>query len=505
MNLCPSAHRRAVQEQICDYYIITMLLVFPLFPGFSGYENITISKYVFFLAATGLWLAALIFTLLRGKASLPRPGAAGIAAVIYLLVCVLSWLCSPDKAVSFLGAGRYDGLLTILACVLIFLGVSAWARPSLRHARAFALAISVSAIIALLQLGGGNPLGLYPDGLTYYDGGFSYSGAFLGTVGNTNILDAILCLALPLFCGLYLCGKGAYFLLPVLLSVPVLMKAGGDGAKLALFLSVPALLPLLLTEIPRIRRVLRLGAYLLLAAAAAGFWQPQPGYPFAFAFSETAGWLCAAAPVLLALSLLPCPTRFQPAPRTLRRFFALLSVVILLTGAVFVFLAPENSGTLFELQQTIAGNADDSFGSSRIRIWRRCLALVQEHPLLGGGPGTLALRLEIEFSRFVPETGITLTSYADNAHNVYLAGLTDTGFLGLAAMLAVFGLSALEALRRAKDGLVAALGLGAMCCAVHEFFGLGLFISAPLLWLVLGLLCSCQYHSDHTRRTNHEE
>ena len=50
-------------ERITDIYLITMLLVFPLFFGFSGYAEITFSKFVFFLAATGLWLAALIVRL----------------------------------------------------------------------------------------------------------------------------------------------------------------------------------------------------------------------------------------------------------------------------------------------------------------------------------------------------------------------------------------------------------------------------------------------------------
>ena len=47
-------------ERITDVYLITMLLIFPLFFGFSGYAEITLSKYIFFLAATGLWLVALL-------------------------------------------------------------------------------------------------------------------------------------------------------------------------------------------------------------------------------------------------------------------------------------------------------------------------------------------------------------------------------------------------------------------------------------------------------------
>lgn len=52
---------------------------------------------------------------------------------------------------------------------------------------------------ALWQLAGGNPLGLYPKGLAYSDAGTAYSGAYLGTIGNTDLLAAVMCVAVPAF------------------------------------------------------------------------------------------------------------------------------------------------------------------------------------------------------------------------------------------------------------------------------------------------------------------
>ncbi len=102
----------------------------------------------------------------------------------------------------------------------------------------------------------------------------------------------------------------------------------------------------------------------------------------------------------------------------------------------------------------------------------------------------LAAHLDIEFSRFVPETGETLRSYADNAHNVYLGALVNTGLLGLAAHLATLGYAAAEAVRRRSDPLRLSLALGLLCAALHAFFGLGLCLSEPLFWLALGMLCA---------------
>ena len=477
-------------ERITDVYLITMLLLFPLFFGFSGYGEVTLSKYVFLLTATGLWLAALVAAAALRRLRPPRLSPVMWAAVAAAAVALLSWLCSGDPGQSFLGAGRYDGLLTALVYALIFLGVAAFSRPKLLHARAFALAVSLCLLVALLQLGGGNPLGLYPGDWTYFDHGIQYSGVYLGTIGNTNILDALCCLALPLFAGLYISTKRWEFLIPTALAVPVLVKAGGDGAYLAL-LTLGLIGPiLLLTDVDRIRRALQLASLLLLMAALALWWQPAPGVPLRFVYARAVGWLVLAAPVCGALSRVPLPASFSPAPRKLRIVFAALAGACAVAGLIVVFCWRGTSGTVYELSRILHGELDDRFGSSRIRIWRGCLALVPERPLLGHGPGMLAAKLDVEFSRFVPETGETLRSYVDNAHNVYLGALVNTGIAGLAALLAQLALAGREAAKRLDDPLRLSLTLGALCAAVHGFFGLGLCLSQPLFWLCLGLLCA---------------
>lgn len=488
MKAGPASAMRPPAERITDIYIIIMLLIFPLFFGFSGYRSITVSKFAFFLGCTGLWAAALAWLLLRRRARFTF-AAPQWAALAYLLLCLLSWLCSPDRTASLLGAGRYDGLLTSFAYVLIFLFVSAFARPRPLYAQCFALSVSLCAALSLLQLADLDPLGLYPSGLGYYDSGVKYAGAFLGTIGNTNLLDALLCLALPLFCGLYVCGLGAWCLPPVLLSLPVVWKAGGDGGKLALALTLLTALPALLTQASRIRRALRCAGYMALVSALSLYWQPAAGAGLRFSLRPAVLWLAAAAPVLLALSLLPEPRRC-PGPRTLRFAFLGLALLLLLAGLAGAYFAGPEAGTRYELGQLLRGHAQDSFGSSRIQIWRACLALLRERPLLGGGPGTAALRLHITFSRYVPETGETLQTFVDNCHNVYLAVAVNSGCLALTALLILGILVARSCLRRRGEALALPLGLGALCCAIQEFFGLGLCITMPVLWIFLGLLCA---------------
>ncbi|MBE6997583.1 MAG: O-antigen ligase family protein [Ruminococcaceae bacterium] len=482
--------QKCTAERVTDVYLITMLLVFPLFFGFSGYGAVTFSKFVFLLSATGLWLPALAALAIAHR--LPKVARAPLWPVIAAGagIALLSWLLCDDPGRSFLGAGRYDGLLTELVYALIFAGVAAFSRPKLLHLRALALSVSLCLSLALWQLGGGNPLGLYPHGWTFFDHGVHYSGVYLGTIGNTNILDAVLCLALPVFAGVYVVLGRREFLLPPALAVPVLLKAGGDGAYLALLCAIVAGALLLLSTMERVRRALRFAAVLCAAAALSRAWKPGPGTPLHFAFLPSVGCLVLAAAVCAGLSVLPLPPEFRPTPRMLRRAFAILAGICALCGLIYVLSYTGSSGTVYELNRLLHGQAEDSFGSSRIRIWRACWALVRRRPLLGWGPGMLAAQLDVQFTRFVPETGRTLSSYADNAHNVYLAALVNTGFLGLAALLARLFAAGQRIARRLSHPMVAAIVPGLLCECVHALFGLGLCLSQPLFWLVLGLACA---------------
>ena len=480
------------RERITDWYLITILFFFPLFSGFSGYADITFAKYAFFLAATGLWLAGLAYCSLCSRRGPGRPNAAQAAALIFLALTVISWALSPWRWDSFLGAGRFDGLLSLLCYTLSFLGVSAYARPRRSHALAFAAGIFLCCAAGTLHLLGLDPLRLFPAGFGYYDSGTLYSGVYLGTIGNTNILDAVLCLALPLFTALYILGLGRLFLLPLAPACFCLVRAGGAGAAIALG-AFPLLAgPLLLTDGARLRRGCRAVALVLFVCAVGGAFHPDYGnriLTLRLIPSIPALLIAAAAAALFLASVLRYPFP-APSGRILPVLFLSLDAAALTVLFLVLWFWPGETGAAYELKSALHGQLEDSFGSSRILIWRECLALVPARPLLGGGPGTLALRLNINFSRYVPETGETLTAFVDNAHNIYLGYLTNCGAAGLAAYLGLLLCAGKKAVGAAEQPYRAALALALLCAAIHGFFGLGLCISEPFFWIALGLLCS---------------
>ena len=413
-------------EWLTDKYILVMLLAFPLFTGWEGYRRITLSKFLFFAAATGLWLALLLLCFLRGPRTGEKrpwpPGARLIAA--FLLWACASALLSPYGSAVLLGAGRYDGLVPLLLYGLAALGTARFARPRRLYVHALAWSTAVCCLLALLQLRGLNPLGLYPHGWNYYDGFIRYTGTFLGTVGNTVLLSALLSLTVPLLavtaarCG----GRDVWLLLPAALGLYVLLRSGGAAGPAAL-LGTAWLAPVWLSAPGRRRRV--------LLAAAAG---------------------------------------------------------LLLAGLAAVYFWPGRSGTVWEASRLLHGELSDSFGSSRVRIWRAVLAAVPARPLWGGGPGTVALRIDVVFSRLVPETGEWAVTAADNAHSEYLGYLADLGVPGLCLYLAAMAGALLSPRRRQRDRR--AWGCALLAYWIQALFGLGLCLTAPLLWIAWGLFIS---------------
>lgn len=416
-------------EWLTDKYIVLMLAVFPLWTGFSGYSALTVSKFIFFAAATGLWLVALtVCAVLEKRRFRPRRAMLWAAAAFMLAACV-SALFSPFGSSVLLGASRYDGLVTLLLYGGILLGVSAYGRPRTAYVYALAVSSTLCCLVALFQLRGGNPLGLFPGDFTYFDAGYRYSGAFLGTIGNTDVLAAFFCLCIPLFIGAALLShnrRDAALLVPAALCLYVLLRSGVSS-----------------------------GVFAVVACAL------------------------VAAPYLIS-------ARFGRRRLTLTA--CAVSAAAAAAGLAAVWFWHGTSGTVYELSQLLHGHVDSSFGSSRILIWRDALKIAGERPLLGGGPDTLVLRTDLGFSRYVPETGMTLSNHVDNAHNEYLGYLVNIGAFGLFGYLLVIAASAAAWVRKRGGVLTPALGCALVCYWVQSFFGLGLCIVVPLVWLFMGLL-----------------
>lgn len=407
-------------EWLTDKYILCLLALFPLFTGFHGYANLTAAKFWLYTGATALWAAGLLCGICTGARLFS--GRNGVFAV--LTGAFLVWAVI-SAAVSPWRDKTFLGAGRydgLFTQLLYAITALGIARWGRRRIRYVrVLGASVFLCCAAALW---QIAGGNPLGL--YPNGWRFADA--GT----------------LYSGMYLGTVGNTLLLGSVLSlaVPVLAYTALKRRGYDLFLLLPAAMAL----------------YIFYRSDCSSAWVALLGS---------------------GMVLLP-----KIAHGRRRRSILAAEAVLFLAALAAVYFRPQGSGTLYEASRLLHGEADASFGSHRVEIWREVCALIRQRPIFGGGPGTAAVRLHIEFTRFVPETGRTLGTYVTNAHNEYLGYALNLGWTGLGLYL---GMMAVTFFRPRQGGGDAAWLWGTAAYWIQAFFSLGLVVTAPLLWCAWGL------------------
>ncbi len=422
-------------SRITDAYLILMATIYLLYIGGSGFAGITGEKYHLFLLLCGGYAAIMLLLLAENaivsakhiqlRATLKNTGLTQRLIAVYLLLTWVSTLISPYFPQTIVGVSRYEGALTITIYCLCFFLVCAYGRISKPLIAAFAAAVTLFDLLCIVQLYGGNPFTLYPVGYCYADAGTAYSGAYLGTIGNVDLVAAFFCLAIPTFWAVILRSRDRQrwlLTLPLVLSLFVLVKmdvlAGFVGVFGGAIMS-------LVVIIPMEKRIRCYAAWGLLAAA------------------------------VLAIITLYC----------------------------FDF-----GGLFYEVHSILHGNAESSFGSGRLHIWQCVIERIPEHLLFGTGPDTM-LYGELEaFSRYDASLGGKIVAQIDVAHNEYLNILYHQGIFAAMAYLGALVAAAKKWLTSsARSARTAVLGTMLLCYSIQAFFGFSMVMTAPYFYLTLAL------------------
>ena len=407
-------------------FITLMLTVFLLWFDKSGYTAITEAKLPVFFILCGAYIVGMA-VLIVVSGDYRKLSAVQWLIVGYLLVSILSAVCSPHSDKAWIGATRYEGAITIAVYCLVFLLVSQYGKAEKWMLLPLGIATGAMCILCIVQLYGGNPFGLYPEGMNYFGAGRLYSGKYLGTIGNADLLAAFFCVAIPLMwvSFLRLDGKTRYaLLLPLLLSLFVLFK-----------------------------------------------------------MDVTAGILGVFGGGVLSL-----PVVF-PSGKSKRKVLAWLLLALIIFSLAFLFLADIGNGTLHELHEMMHGNVSDKFGTSRVYIWKNVLRLVPDRLFLGAGPDTMSFADIEPFTRYDAGLNKTFVARIDTAHNEYLNVLYHQGIFALALYLAALITAAVKWIENSeKNTACAILGAAVLCYCMQAFFGISMFLSSPYFWICFGLL-----------------
>ena len=428
----------SVFTKLSYVFIVLMLTVFLFWFDSSGYGGITEAKLTVFNVICGGYViltlllipACLVtenMTVQELKRYIKESTWVQRALLIFLLFTVISALISPYRSETWVGATRYEGVRSICLYVLCAVFLSSFGKIKSWMAYLLGGSVLCFSIICIAQLFGANPFGLYPGDLNYFGAGVDYSGAYLGTIGNTDLVSGFLCVAITLLWVGVVRMKGKYrflLLIPTAAAVFVLLKMSVMAGLVGTF-----------------------------------------------------GGAVLALPVVL------------PINDKTRRIIAISIAVLFIIALAFLFFADIGTGMLHEAHELLHGRVSDTFGSGRIHIWKNVLKKIPENLWFGTGPDTMSHAKLEAFTRYDANKGVELVAEIDTAHNEYLNILFHQGVFALLAYLAALIIAAVKWIKRGNATAAgAACGAAVLCYCIQAFFGISMFLTAPFFWMTLGLL-----------------
>lgn len=465
------------------------LSAFVLWVPATGYSSIVGPKHNLFLWACGVFFPVLLVLAFFSR---PRWGKGKLLPLIFAGVTLglffVSALLSEHQEVAWVGSRRHEGFVTLGLYLLIFAASALWGRLGKAHVRALCLTAALMLALAAAQFAGLNPLHLYPKDYIFHDRGLRYSGEYLATIGNSDLLSAFLTMAVLFLLGTYAAGKAG---LPALLGAAcawmTLMLSEVTAGPAAVLGCLAVCLPVCLWQGLGIRRMGDIGAVLLAGAAGKamlGYAYDGKKLAFFFSFGPLPALLLLGTLGALVLAVFLHRADERPRKR-------LAAAVGILYGAAalgvlgFLWFYSGGNEALRGLHLLVHGNPPDTLGSSRIRIWREALQLGRQHPLFGVGPDCYRFYSQIVFTASGPN-GVRTTS-VDAAHCEYLNLWVNTG---LPAMLAYLGMvlsAILPALKKPNPRTLPLL-LPSLGYAIHALFGISQSVVSPVYYLFLGCL-----------------
>ena len=456
-----------------------------------GYVGLVQHKFalllVIVLCASAGALVSWGYSALHGRRRKPEhPSLSWLPLPLLCVDYAVAWLFAENRHTALWGrAGRYNGLVLLLACTALYFTVRLFAGglPAGWFCRGLAYTGCGITLLCWLNVFLCDPLDAYYTFLP------DKGGLFLGTVGNTNFYGAFLCLCLPICVWELLHAdtrrRTVGWLAASVLTATGLTAAGCDAAWLGC--GCAAALLCLQKDLQN-RQLARLTAALAVfgtANAAAGL--AGRLLPMREEWRTVSAVVTSPLPALGGVVLFAVLTLFlRRTRRTARRAVPAVFGAAAALGVLTVVLA--NRTNLLPAELCEALRFCDTWGSGRGYVWRRSWEIWRDditlfQRLFGlGGEGC--------YEHLVPDAGTVQLmrelsgDVMDSPHNVYLQHLLCGGAVGLALWAVFLAQHIRRGLKSCPAAAAALLGY-----AVQAVFSIDMpAVLAPVF--VLAALCT---------------
>ncbi len=517
---------------ITSAFLLYMLVIYPL-ALHDHYFDITYTKYTIFKVGVILfaliWAMGLMIVLTGINAGDMKGRRAGgnvkvgtmdklkavicdgmygtdICMVLFFLSGVMSFIMAEDKKNAFTGAqGRYCGLAFMMLIFIMYIIVSArvsntekmWSLISM----VFVMVSSVTFIIAILQNIGFDPFKLL-DGINR-----KQRNIYVSTFGNIDIFGSFICIALPLFMGLYVTEKSnikrIVYGIGVFTGFMAFIPANADVVFAGVGAAVIAVL-FATVYMERANRLFELvmlgsGGYLgmvLLRKLVGTNGAKITGFN---RLSEHPALLVIIFAVALFIRLIiqvyingnkdeiyinknKSEVYINKQKDRIGIKLIIILAVVLISGIAVIIYGRKNNLAMFDF--------NDKWGSYRGYIWRRVTGLYGELPFVQKifGHGNESIRSLMD-ERFYDEMlQVTGTVY-DNAHNEYLQYLVTQGLFGMLSYGGVVVTAVIAGVKKIKKSpYILGLLLAVVSYGVQAIFNVNQCITTPYMFLMTAML-----------------
>ena len=172
----------------------------------------------------------------------------------------------------------------------------------------------------------------------------------------------------------------------------------------------------------------------------------------------------------------------------------LLVIIAIILSIAFLVIKLDKTKLVRDIKRTTdqtveiaKGNADDSYGTNRIFIWKETLKAIPKYWLHGAG-------IDNFYYAFDGGPIVYRNMAFDKAHNEYLQVLITQGVFALISYLLLFGFITFKGIKNSFKYKEAYLILPVIGFLVHAFFAFNVIELAPIFYMTLGL-CSAKHKS----------
>lgn len=441
--------QKTIRRWIGKANVYMILVLFP-FILTDKLNNVTRTRYLFFIATTFFFFALMVINEICYYLRFPKErryiiwrGSDGIVIFLFL-VSLISYILSPYKKYALSGAGtRYIGLIFMIAVCCMYITISRCYIFSEGDLIAALITATAVHLIAVMHYVGVDPFGFFVNVPK------QYVPVYISTMGNVDIYGMYASVTASVAAYAYITmqnnKKRWFYLLAAFMGMSGVLVCDSDMAFLGLMVFFILVFPLVLKTTDLLAGYFTMFALWLLSGRFAGCLyilfphktRILEGIATFFIYRNESLYLLAAVMALL-LAIILFSKQITRVFTEKRVCFIRNGYIVLLAGAVFVgiiligYVSMTKSNVEF-LPENIF-RIDDKWGSNRGYIWKYLLEGYGHMPwyykIFGTGEGTVANILsyytEIHWNRLAG-------GVIDNAHNIWLQFLVTQGVAGLSA------------------------------------------------------------------------